>query len=523
QIPGNVSPTANSAVPFQPPAVPSQQSQQPMDYLLQQELNQPQQYSGQHLHPQQHQHLPVSYAHQQQRTQHQSQQATHGTYTHPHSEPLQHPAQYQPLHQHQHQHQHQFQHGQNYASHNNPYSASPEAAAAAAIVVSLDWSSPVEYSTKDLLAVTTAAPKGLDMLPIVVNPAQLHAHSHAPTSHPFTIASTMHDIVSHGSRAYHRSVGDDNDSIAGTEEDDQEARIQLLDESYLSSSTPPLSPHMAEHYNQSSQGSGIPSRGLIQSLACLTTASPASPTYTPSSATSLSPSVFYATGTPGTPGNLSNNAGYFGIGSQSPASQYAEGEGDAQGGAGSPATATSEGDDEEERQFICPHCQKRFLRQYNLNAHYKTHSTERLHACNECDKSFLRPYDLSRHQRIHSKDKPYACKICSMIFIRNDAIWRHYRKVHQGHPDVPTSRRDKKKNKVAGGMVGALVTPRVVYAPNSNNACGSTNLSRSKSKTKATIPRRSKSKSTKTTDNTSVPGLVVQASHEPDVDAIGEL
>ncbi|KAI8599003.1 hypothetical protein EDD21DRAFT_308625 [Dissophora ornata] len=106
-------------------------------------------------------------------------------------------------------------------------------------------------------------------------------------------------------------------------------------------------------------------------------------------------------------------------------------------------TEPQETGSEPERQFQCNDCKKRFLRQYNLNAHMKTHLKERAFECKECPRRFLRPYDLSRHERIHSKDKPYRCMICNMNFIRNDAIWRHYRKAHKGHPDLPTSRRDR--------------------------------------------------------------------------------
>ncbi|KAG0046813.1 hypothetical protein BGZ83_008008 [Gryganskiella cystojenkinii] len=124
------------------------------------------------------------------------------------------------------------------------------------------------------------------------------------------------------------------------------------------------------------------------------------------------------------------------------------------------------GAEEEERLFQCDQCQKRFLRQYNLNAHLKTHSLERNHPCDQCPKSFLRPYDLSRHQRIHTKDKPYTCKICGLIFIRNDAIWRHYRKAHQGHPDVPTSRREKSLvSKAAAGMPSSAARQMMSSSP----------------------------------------------------------
>ncbi|KAG9065729.1 hypothetical protein KI688_002018 [Linnemannia hyalina] len=113
------------------------------------------------------------------------------------------------------------------------------------------------------------------------------------------------------------------------------------------------------------------------------------------------------------------------------------------------ATAVEEEDDESDRRFQCPICPKRFLRQYNLNAHLNTHSQVRAHACTQCDKSFLRPYDLARHQRIHSNSKPYTCNICQLIFIRNDAIWRHYRRAHPGHPDVPPARRQRRPQRIS--------------------------------------------------------------------------
>ncbi|KAF9430395.1 hypothetical protein BGZ94_007046 [Podila epigama] len=98
-----------------------------------------------------------------------------------------------------------------------------------------------------------------------------------------------------------------------------------------------------------------------------------------------------------------------------------------------------------QQRFACPHCGRTFERQYNLNAHVRTHTGARVHSCDICHKAFLRPYDLSRHQRIHNNLRPYICRLCGRVFIRNDAIWRHYRNNHRGHPDVPISRVEKRK------------------------------------------------------------------------------
>ncbi|KAG0316957.1 hypothetical protein BGZ99_006569 [Dissophora globulifera] len=129
----------------------------------------------------------------------------------------------------------------------------------------------------------------------------------------------------------------------------------------------------------------------------------------------------------------------------------------------------------EARLFQCQLCHKRFLRQYNLNAHHKTHSLERAYRCHDCPRSFLRPYDLSRHQRIHSKDKPYSCEICDMVFIRNDAIWRHYRKDHPDHPDVPVSRRDRKRQRnTIVAVAAAMAASRTARAASKSSAKTST-------------------------------------------------
>ncbi|KAF9537373.1 hypothetical protein EC957_008385 [Mortierella hygrophila] len=134
------------------------------------------------------------------------------------------------------------------------------------------------------------------------------------------------------------------------------------------------------------------------------------------------------------------------------------------------ATAAEEEDDESDRRFQCPICPKRFLRQYNLNAHLNTHSQVRAHACTQCDKSFLRPYDLARHQRIHSNSKPYTCNICQLIFIRNDAIWRHYRRAHPGHPDVPPARRQRRTQRISisPGTTTATITTSTIIGENNN-------------------------------------------------------
>lgn len=111
----------------------------------------------------------------------------------------------------------------------------------------------------------------------------------------------------------------------------------------------------------------------------------------------------------------------------------------------SPPPASSTSSSSQPAKFVCEYCDRAFERQYNLNAHIRTHTDDRIHGCDICSKTFLRPYDLSRHQRIHNNTRPYTCQLCGRVFIRNDAIWRHYRSSHADHPDVPVSRLEKRK------------------------------------------------------------------------------
>ncbi|KAF9995813.1 hypothetical protein BGZ80_007411 [Entomortierella chlamydospora] len=258
----------------------------------------------------------------------------------------------------------------------------------------------------------------------------------------------------------------DNDSIEGTDDDDHEIRKQFYEASCLSPSTPPLSPQSID-YN----GQGGLSRFHVPSF---------------------SNGPHYAN-------DLGNGGHTFGDAANVPCSVRkikAEEEVDENKKRTSIKKVKEEGNDSELRPFQCEFCQKDFRRQYNLNAHLKTHLEERIHACNECPKTFLRPYDLSRHQRIHTLDKPYKCRICSQIFIRNDAIWRHYRKAHKGHPEVPTSRRDKKKH-IGSSNVGALVTRVVSAAASNSRAKSASRKAKSKAMMAATL-------NTKLTDNTQI-------------------
>ncbi|KAF9989440.1 hypothetical protein BGZ79_004984, partial [Entomortierella chlamydospora] len=339
----------------------------------------------------------------------------------------------------------------------------------------LPWS-PVGYNNKDLM--TDPNVLNLHPHPLAVSPSQLQYHLR-PMAVQINGTTT--------------SCGD-NDSIEGTDDDDHEIRKQFYEASCLSPSTPPLSPQSIDYNGQGglSRFHGqTSSQSLAESLAGLSTSSPTT-SFIPSPVPSFSNGPHYAN-------DLGNGGHTFGDAANVPCSVRkikAEEEVDENKKRTSIKKVKEEGNDSELRPFQCEFCQKDFRRQYNLNAHLKTHLEERIHACNECPKTFLRPYDLSRHQRIHTLDKPYKCRICSQIFIRNDAIWRHYRKAHKGHPEVPTSRRDKKKH-IGSSNVGALVTRVVSAAASNSRAKSASRKAKSKAMMAATL-------NTKLADNTQI-------------------
>lgn len=48
---------------------------------------------------------------------------------------------------------------------------------------------------------------------------------------------------------------------------------------------------------------------------------------------------------------------------------------------------------------VCPVCQRRFTRPFNLRSHLMTHTTARPYPCDECHWKFTRQHDLLRHKR----------------------------------------------------------------------------------------------------------------------------
>ena len=64
------------------------------------------------------------------------------------------------------------------------------------------------------------------------------------------------------------------------------------------------------------------------------------------------------------------------------------------------------------RPFKCSQCSKTFRSAFFLNRHIKFHSGERPFKCPSCEKSFKLPYHLKLHITLHTGDRPFVCTVC---------------------------------------------------------------------------------------------------------------
>ena len=67
----------------------------------------------------------------------------------------------------------------------------------------------------------------------------------------------------------------------------------------------------------------------------------------------------------------------------------------------------------EERQFVCPICQRRFLHRHHLIVHQRKHSGEKPYSCNACSKSFMAVFLLHKHLRKHLREQGHSTEISS--------------------------------------------------------------------------------------------------------------
>ena len=88
------------------------------------------------------------------------------------------------------------------------------------------------------------------------------------------------------------------------------------------------------------------------------------------------------------------------------------------------------------RVFQCSVCSRVLSSQWNLDAHFRTHSGERPFACDVCSKRFARKESCRKHQRSHAGEKPHECGKCHKRFMNAWSL-RQHKLTHTRTTDKP--------------------------------------------------------------------------------------
>ncbi|CAH0545888.1 unnamed protein product [Brassicogethes aeneus] len=80
----------------------------------------------------------------------------------------------------------------------------------------------------------------------------------------------------------------------------------------------------------------------------------------------------------------------------------------------------------DQRQFKCSKCGKKFASQETLALHAEKHQGDKPHKCRVCPKQYNFRSDLNRHMFVHDRrNSPYICTSCGKGFARRDHFKNH--------------------------------------------------------------------------------------------------
>ena len=80
---------------------------------------------------------------------------------------------------------------------------------------------------------------------------------------------------------------------------------------------------------------------------------------------------------------------------------------------------------DEDKEFVCDHCGKRFVANSCRELHQTIHTGEKPFSCRVCLKLFRLKTHLETHERMHSGEKPYFCDLCGKGYYDRSNFKKH--------------------------------------------------------------------------------------------------
>jgi len=94
-----------------------------------------------------------------------------------------------------------------------------------------------------------------------------------------------------------------------------------------------------------------------------------------------------------------------------------------------------------EKKYSCKICLQSFKYPDQLSKHKnQQHVHNHVFACLHCDKKFVRMYELKRHMQVYHSGLVYVCDICKSRCAHRHTLIRHFRRKHKEHIDLLRSK-----------------------------------------------------------------------------------